>query len=163
MDAAAMLRAGRRAAWTHAGASLVLITPAVALAPAKFQRAGTLLAVLAIVLLVGGAASAHAAWAARAHHGVRLPGWSPWSRGWWAWDPPLRAFHWAMCAHALLVMWVLLLVTVAFERVTGMKVPVALDAVVTGSGEFLTGFGAALLLAVVGYLLTVRWARREVG
>ncbi len=163
MGAAAMLGAGRRAALMHAGVSVLLIALAVALAPEKSQRAGALDAVLIIVMLLGGAVSAHAAWSARAHYGVRVPGWSPWSRDWWAWDPPLRAFHSAMCAHVMLATWVLILATFAFERAIGMKLPVALDVLAAGSGEFLTGFGASIVIVVAGYLLTLRWARREVA
>ena len=152
--------AGQRAALAHLGASLLLLAPTVAIAPAKFERAGPVFVVLAAFLLLGGAGCARAAWAARARHGVALPGWSPLDRGWWAWDPPMRAFHWAICAHALLLTWLLILATVAFEAATGLKLPAAFDAILAGSGQWLTGFGAALLVAGGGTLLARRWARR---
>lgn len=161
MDAAAMEAAGRRAALVQLGASLLLLAGAVALAPAKFERAGPLFAALTLALLVGGACCARAAWSARARHGAALPGWSLLDRGWWSWDPPLRAFHWAMCAHALLLTWVLILATAAFESATGQKVPAALDAQVPGAGQLLTGFGAAMLVAGGGTLLARRWAAKD--
>jgi hypothetical protein len=151
MTGAPTLRAqARQAAVTHAAVSVLLLAAAIAIAPAKFARAGPVFAALA-------------AWATRARHGIALPGWSPFDRGWWAWDPPLRAFHWAMCAHALLLTWVLILAAVTVEVASGMKLPVALDQVVRGGGQLLTGFGAAVLVGGGGYLLTRRWAREVVA
>jgi hypothetical protein len=164
MTGAPTLRAqARQAAVTHAAVSVLLLAAAIAIAPAKFARAGPVFAALAVLLLAGGAATARAAWATRARHGIALPGWSPFDRGWWAWDPPLRAFHWAMCAHALLLTWVLILAAVTVEVASGMKLPVALDQVVRGGGQLLTGFGAAVLVGGGGYLLTRRWAREVVA
>jgi hypothetical protein len=159
-DRFAMDAAGRRDALAHLAGSLVLCAATFALSPAKFERAAPLSALLAVVLLLGGAGCARAAWSARARHGVAVPGWSPLDRGWWGWDPPLRAFHWSLCAHALLLTWALVLAAVAFEAATGHKLPVALDAVAAGAGQALTGFGAAVLVAGGGTLLARRWALR---
>lgn len=160
MDSEAMRHAGRRAAITHLGTSLPMLAAVVAIEPVKFERAGPLVAILTVILLAGGAACARAAWQARARHGVLLPGWSPFDRGWWAWDPPLRAFHWSLCAHALLLTWLLILAATAFEAATGLKLPAALDGLVAGGGQLLTGLGASLWVAFGGGLLARRWALR---
>lgn len=160
VDIHAMDAAGRRAALTHLGASLLLLAATIGIAPGRFERAGPVFAALAMVLLIGGAASARAAWWARARHGVALPGWSPFDRGWWAWDPPLRAFHWALCANALLLTWGLVLASAAVESATGLKLPAALDALVAGAGQLLTGLGASLVVAGGGSLLARRWVLR---
>lgn len=161
MDAAATVRRGRRAAVAHLAASALLLGVAATIAPAKFERAGGLVAMLTLGLALAGAATARAAWIARARYGVEVPGWSPFDRGWWAWDPPLRAFHWALCAHAMLLVWLFLLAAFVFEAIAGVKLPAALDAVTAGAGQPLTGLGAALCATVGGTLLARRWARRE--
>lgn len=161
MDVATMERRGGRAALAHLAASALLLAAAAATAPAKFERAGGLIVALAVALLAAGAATARAAWTARARHGIDVPGWSPFDRGWWTFDPPLRAFHWSFSAFAMLLAWLFLLGALAFESVVGVKLPAALDALASGAGQPLTGLGGALCATVGGYLLARRWARRE--
>lgn len=161
MDTASMDRRGGWAAIAHLAASALLLATAAAIAPAKFERADGLVAVLTVGLLAAGAATARAAWTARARHGISVPGWSPFDRGWWAWDPPLRAFHWSFSAHAMLLAWLFLLGALAFESIVGVKLPAALDALVGGAGQPVTGLGGAVWAVVGGYLLARRWARSE--
>lgn len=158
MDTASMERRGRRAAIAHLAASALLLGAAAAIAPAKHDG---LFAAFTVAQLAAGAATARAAWTARARHGIDVPGWSPFDRGWWTWDPPLRAFHWSFSAYAMLLAWLFLLGALAFESVVGVKLPAALDALASGAGQPLTGLGAALCATVGGYLLARRWARRE--
>lgn len=163
MDTASMERHAARAAIVHLVASLLLLAGSLALAPGKFERAGAVFAILAAVLLAGGALAARSAWRARARHGIEIPGWSPFDRGWWAWDPPVRAFHWSLCAYAMLLTWILVLAATLYESAAGIRLPVALDALVEGAGQFLTGFGASLFVGAGGYLLARRWARRTIA
>lgn len=147
-------RSANRAALWHALLSLLVLTLAIALAPDKFARAGAWLGPLLLALWIAGAWSARAAVIARARHGITVPGWSLLDRNWWAWDPPFRAFHWAMCACGLLVAWCLIAVSIAVQTYAA-HVPASLAQNFGAAMDF----AAALIVVLGGFLLTRHWAR----